>query len=1043
MYFKQILKFGCLPLFLTICQVRAIGQTKTVTGVVVSDSAHAPIEGVTVTARGSAQATTTDKNGRFTLKAPAGKVVLTYSYVGFERGETTVPESGEISILMKKLDLKMDEVVVVGYGSQKKSKLTGAVVRVNPEEIQDLPVANIAAALRGRVAGLGVSQVSGRPGAGITLNIRDAQANSLTGGTAEPLYVIDNMIVGKSTFDNLDPSMVEDISILKDASAAIYGAAGAKGVVLITTKKGKAGPPRISYNGYLGQTNALKIPEMLSAYDHARLLNENLKRNNTSINNFFSEEDLEKLKTMNHKSWFDELWKPAIMQRHNLNVSGGTDRLTFFMGGGYQNQQGNYAGQKVDKYTFRSGITAKLFKGFRAEVNTNIDNNISYSKNGLSDNDKTFLQNVIVVPQWVPIKIGDNFVNYASGSNNFNNPLAVIASGFYNDRKARTYGLNGSLIFAPESGILKGLTARVQASTTAGVTRFEEYRPSYLVTEYKMTGNNGLLYTDTVSRNVERFSGSNSRLVQRTDESSNYRVFFTTQYARSFGQHDLNVILGGEQSAGSGTGVGLIYLDQKVENNPYYWAFDPTPTVETPKASQSTKRSFFGNFNYTFAGKYTLEGTTRLDASSNFAAANVWGLFPRLGAGWEISKEPFFKKKIDFINYLKLRANYGITGDDRVGSTYWFERYKINIGSYLYAESYVPGVRPDVYPNPDITWEKKATLNVGMDLALFKNKLNLGFEAFQDRAYDVFDKGNDANFPIYAGFAAPVLNYRIRHTWGTEYSIGYNTNFGRDIKFRANMNFGFGNSVMERMFYNRYELWQNVLGKAQTAFGTDPRIYNGANIGLKAKSMFRTQEEVDAFLAKNPKYSINGQVPQPGWLIYEDTNGDGMITDSDNTLLFDRVNPALVTGMQLGVTYKSLDLRVNIGASIGGKAFYDADTRSLVPSTTKNVPAFWTDTWSETNPDAKFPRYDDPFIKSNSNFWAVNGTTIRVNDLTLGYAAPSRIMKRTGFNSARVLLTANNLWTLVNPLKYKDPDTNSILDYPTMRTVSVGLSLGL
>ncbi|MCH5720283.1 TonB-dependent receptor [Niabella hibiscisoli] len=492
------------------------------------------------------------------------------------------------------------------------------------------------------------------------------------------------------------------------------------------------------------------------------------------------------------------------------------------MGGGYQNQNGNYAGLKVDRFTFRAGVSAKLYKGLKAEINVNIDNNINYSKNGLADNDKTFLQNVIVVPKWTPIKIGEEFVNYTAGSNNFNNPLAVIASGFYNDQKRRGYGLNGSLTYAPEGGPLKGLIARVQASSTARATKFEEYRPMYLVAEFKRAGNNGALFTDTVTRRVERFGGGNARLLQRSDESSDYRIFGTLQYARSIGNHDFSVLVGGEQSEASSSGMGYLYVNQQIRDNPYYWAFDPSPQVETPKAAESGKRSFFGNFIYTLNSKYTLEGTARMDASSNFATENMWGFFPRLGAGWEVSKEPFFKENVNFINYLKLRANYGLTGDDRVGSTFWFERYKINIGSYLYGETYVPGVRPDVFPNPDITWEKKATMNFGFDLSFFKDKLTFSFDAFQDRAYDVFDKGNDLNFPMFAGFAAPVLNWRIRHTWGTEYSIGYNARFSQDIRFTARMNFGFGSSVMERTFYNRYDLWQDAVSLAQTSFGTDP-----------------------------------------------------------------------------------------------------------------------------------------------------------------------------------------------------------------------------
>ncbi|GAB3018196.1 TonB-dependent receptor [Niabella terrae] len=1044
MYFKHIVYFICVYLSIFFCQLDANGQTRTITGTVVDDSTANPIAGVTIRVKGGPQTAVSDPTGKFQLNVPSSGATLEYSHIGYESGEIAVINAEPVYIAMHKTDSRMEEIVVVGYGTQKRSRLTGAVATVKAEDIVDLPVPNIAAALRGRVAGLGVSQTSGRPGASITLNVRGASSSEGVGGaSAEPLYVIDNMIVSKSTFDNLDPSMIEDISILKDASAAIYGASGAKGVILITTKKGRIGTPKLSYSGYMGITDAVRKPEMLSAYDHALMLNEVYRLNNTSLDKHFSEDDLEMLKTVNYKSWFDEIWQPALMQRHSMNLSGGSEKVTFFVGAGYQNQNANYAGQKADKYTFRGGISAKLISGLRTEVNFNIDNNVRYSKNGWSENDQAFLENLIQVPRWTPIRFGDNFVNYTGGAKREFNPLAQIESGMYNDRRSKAYGLNASLTYAPESGMLKGLTARVQASTSASFNKSEEYRPEFTIYNFARAGSNGLLYRDSITGDpIIVNGGDNARLSQSKDESSNYRVFFTLQYARSIADHDFSIMVGGEQSEGKGSGMGYYYSGQQIPDNPYYWAFNPTPSVNNPSASQSGKRSYFGNFNYTYANKYTLEGTARLDASSNFAVENIWGFFPRLGAGWVVSQEPFFKDNVAFVDYLKLRANFGLTGDDRVGARYWQERYKVSIGSYLFGENYVPGLRPDVYPNPDIAWEKNRTFNFGIDLSLLNNKLNIGFEAFQTKNYDVFDKGNDQNFPMYAGFAAPVVNYRTNYRWGTEYSIGFNSLLAKDLKFKASMNFGFGNSMLAQQFYNRFLLWEEASDEWQAGFGTDPRVYNGSNYGLKVLGMFRTQEEVDAFMAAHPGYTTFDEVPQPGWLYYEDYDGDGKITDRDRTILFEKgTDAALSTGIQLGLTYKSLDWRVNIGADFGGKKFYDSKTRRSIPTPTKNVPAFWLDTWTEENPDAKFPRIDDPSIDIESDFWAVDGTTIRVNNMTLSYAAPKQFARRIGLSNIRVLATANNLWVIKNPLKYKDPESSYIYDYPTLRTISVGLNL--
>jgi TonB-linked SusC/RagA family outer membrane protein len=1024
----------------------ALAQEKTVSGRVTGADGK-PLQDVTVKVKNTKVGTSTNAEGMFTLPVENAESILTFSYVGFLTYETKVGTLTTFNIQLTATAKGMDDVIVIGYGTQKRSKLTGAVATIKAAEIEDIPAQNIAGALRGRIAGLGVSQVSGRPGASISLNVRDAYSSEGVGGASdEPLYVIDNMIVPKQTFDNLDPTMIEDFAVLKDAQAAIYGASGAKGVILITTKKGKVGPPKLSYSGFAGVNDATKKPEMLSAYDHARLLNETYKVNNTAASKFFSEEDLEYLRTMPNYNWFDEIWQPALTQRHSLNISGGSENITFFLGGGYQNQNANYAGQKSNRFTMRSGLTAKLTKSLSAEVMTNVDHNLRYSKNGWSENDQAFLENIIQIPRWTPIKIGDRYVSY-----NNTNHLALLNSGFYNENKTRGYGINASLVWAPKTGILQGLTARVQAGQFGDNNKNEEYRPTYSVWNFvKGVTSNDYLYTDSLpTQNGQLLSGAetklnsggNSRLIQGQNENSSYRVVFTLQYAKKIGDHDFSIMGGAEQSEGRGQGLSYYYINQQVPENPYYWAFEQTPTVQTPTYSQSGKRSYFGRFSYTYKGKYTLDGITRADASSNFAANNIWGVFPSFGAGWLVSSEPFFDK-VPYVTYLKLRANVGLTGEDRVGDRYWQERYRVNVGSYVYGDNYVSGLRPGIVANPDISWESKRIVNVGFDVSLFNNKLSLTFDAFQNYSYDVFDKGNDQNFPMYAGFAAPVVNNIKRYNWGTEYTISYYAKLAKDLQLKAGMNFAFGNSIITQKFYNRFLLWEQGVDDWQAEVGTDPRTYNSSNYGLKAEGIFRSQAEVDAFLSKNPNYTINGKVPEVGWLYYKDLDGDGLISARDKTTMFKRIDPAFVTGIQLGLSYKNWDWRVNIAANIGGKKFYDSKARRSVPTDLKNVPAWWSDAWTPENPNSKLPRIDDPFVSTESDFWAVNGTMIRINDMTLSYAAPKNVANFIGLSSIKLIVTGNNLWVLKNPLKYKDPYSSYIYDYPTVRTLSAGLNLG-
>jgi TonB-dependent starch-binding outer membrane protein SusC len=1031
----------------------AIAQNKTVSGRV-SDKDGRPLGDVTIKVKGTSVGTTTSSEGTFTIPIEGPESILSFSFVGYLSYETKVGTLSVFNIQLTASGKDMDDVIVVGYGTQKRSKLTGSVATIKAADIQDIPAQNIAGALRGRIAGVGVSQVSGRPGASITLNVRDAYSSDAVGGSSdEPLYVIDNMIVPKQTFDNLDPTMVEDITVLKDAQAAIYGASGAKGVILITTKKGKAGAPKLSYSGFAGVNDATKKPDMLSAYDHARLLNETYKINNKGPEAFFSDADLEYIRTMPNYNWFDEMWQPALTQRHSLNLSGGSENITFFLGGGYQNQNANYAGLKNDRFTLRSGITAKLTNSISAEVMTNVDHNVRRSKNPWDERDQSFLENLIQIPRWTPIKIGDKYINYANSGNTFSgNPFGLLDSGYYDESKTRSYGINASLVWAPKTGILKGLTARVQASQTGNNTRNETYSPTFTVYNFVRTGNNKLLYSDSLPIDVTTGlpstaseqkinDGDKSRLSLGQNENSSYRVVFTLQYQKKIGDHDFSIMAGAEQSEGRGKGQSYYYIKQQVPDNPYFWAFDQAPIFQNPSATQSGKRSYFGRFSYNYKGKYTLDGITRADASSNFAANHIWGVFPSFGAGWIVSSEPFFDK-VPYITYLKLRTNIGLTGEDRVADRFWQERYKVIPGSYLYGDTYVTGIRPDVIPNPDITWEKKRTVNVGIDLSLFNNKLSLTFDAFQNYGYDIFDKGVADNFPMYVGFATPVVNNIKRYNWGTEYSISYHANLAKDLQLKAGMNFSYGNSVITQMFYNRNKLWEQAVDEMQDGFGTDPRTYNSSNYGLKAAGIFRSQEEVDAFLSKNPNYTINGKVPEPGWLYYKDIDGDGLISARDKTTMFKRINPAFATGIQLALTYKNWEWRTNIAARIGGKVFYDSKARKGVPTDAKNVPAWWTDGWTVDNPNSRLPRIDDPFVGTESDFWAVNGTMIRVNDMTISYAAPKEIVRFIGLNSVRFVLTGNNLWVLKNPLKYKDPYQSSIYDYPTIRTMSAGLNLG-
>ncbi|MGC4235777.1 MAG: TonB-dependent receptor [Niabella sp.] len=1017
-----------------------MAQTRTVTGTVIDDSTQAPIAGATIKVKDGPQSAITNENGAFTLNVPATGATLEYSYVGYENGSIAVTGDSPIRISMKKLDLQMDEIIVVGYGTQKRAQVTSAISSIKAEEIQDVPSPNIAGALRGRIAGLSVSQASGRPGASITLNIRNSATSeqaALLGVTAEPLYIIDGITVTKDAFDNIDPSMVEDITILKDAgSAAIYGASGANGVVLITTKRGRAGKPKFSYNGYMGVSDATRLPDMMSPYELALALNDGYRVGNAPATSYFSDSVLNYLKTLPDQTWLDQLWQSSLMHRHNLSLSGGSENITYFVGGNYQNENGNYAGIKQDKYGFRAGVVATIVKGLKADINFNVDHRIRYSGNPTANEDQQFIEAMAQVPEWIPIQINGNYLNFGG-----NNPLAYIESGYYRENKSSSYRINTALTY-DFSGALKGLTARFQVSQSSGSDGTTTYRPPFTLYNYTGIGPGNVIPTE-ITTPVTVNAGNNSLYEPSLSRSNSYQGFFTLQYKKTIANdHNLTVLVGGEQSKSNSESVGVRWLTQILPGLDDYWAFDQSTTTPSRGITIGVKRSFFGRLNYDYMGKYSLEAVTRADASSNFALGKVWGVFPSVGLGWVVSKENFFKDNIEFINYLKLRASYGIVGNSSIDAWLWKERYRVDISGYLYGNTLQGGLNPDRIPNPDISWESKRTFNAGLELAMWRDKITLGVDVFQNHGYDMFDKGADQSFPAFAGFAAPVVNYMERYNWGTEFTIGYRANLAKDLRLNVSTNFGFGNSVTTRMLYNPFQLFETTPPDWQIGFGTDPRKYTSGNWGYKAIGIFRTQEQLDDFMAKNPNYLINNVSPQLGWMYFEDTNGDGVITERDKVPMFDRIDAKLALSTQLGLTYKSIQLKVNIAGRFGGKVFIDSKAREAA-STGSNLPEFMNDRWTPENPNGKFPRFDAQFFNQDSDFWAVDGTMIRVNDMTLSYTLPRTLLSKIGMSDASLLLTGNNLWVLKNPLPYKDPYQSYIFDYPTIRTISVGLRLGL
>ena len=1039
---------GLHLLCLMLTTVCLYAQEVVVSGTITGSDNQQPLEGVSVKVKNSNLGTSTNDKGQFTLKAPSAEAIISITYVGYAVFERKIGTNPDFTISLTRLNEQLEEAVVIGYGTKKRVNVLGSVASIKGDQVEDLPVANLGAALINRLPGVGVNFASGKPGASTSVNIRGASTfpgASLVGATADPLYVIDGIIVTKEDFDNLDASLVEDINFLKDASAAIYGAAGAKGVVLVTTKKGKPGKPKISYSGYYGNNTEAVKPKIMNAYQHAKMLNDGYELTGAPLTQRFSQADLDFLATNPYKSWYDELWKPSNIMRHTLNVSGGSERITFFAGGNYFEQDGNYGGITVRKYGFRMGTTSKIVDGLTANVVFASDfshTNRNTLKGASDETDDLSIRAIYLTPQWVPLTQNGIPVAWNGPNPPGNwNPVALFNSGNYKRSNSQGLSVNASLEYKPT--FLKGLTARVQYGKLARNTNGKEYFPPYRVGNFVRGGQNGLLFTEQLNASTPYQTVSNSdQLAEGSDVTGNYQIIGTLSYGLHKNNHDFDILAGFDQSSASSSNIFIYKNGQLVNGVDQFWAFSNVgQTIRNPQYSESVKRSFLSRINYSFKNKYMMELITRYDASSNFAPENRWGLFPSLGLGWKISEERFFQEQFRFINFMKVRANYGLVGEDRVANRLWQERFTQTTGM-LFGTTVTNGLDPNVSPNRNITWEKARTFNLGFDAAVLNNKVNITYDFFHRYNFDGFDRLDNGVLPPTSGLATAVVNYGQRISWGHEFSVGYKTRINRNWQINADINWGFGNSQLIQAYYNPARLGTTGTDEMGILIGRDPRRYNSTNYGYIAKGILRTQADVDALLVKNPNYLIGGQKPQVGFMDFEDINGDGRIDDRDITTMFDRTTAITTFGATFTIQYKTFKLQTNMNLRIGGKVIYDAEARK-VPTTTQNGPAFWADSWTPDNPNAKFPRADAPLARENSTFWAVSGTQSRINNMVLSYAMPKELSSKLRIPEFRAFITGTNLWNLINPLKYKDPYTSNFASYPTLRSLSLGLNVTL
>ncbi|MBO9617527.1 MAG: SusC/RagA family TonB-linked outer membrane protein [Niabella sp.] len=1061
MFYKTIVKVACIVM-ITCWGLQAQAQTKTISGQVVDDSTGEVISGATIKVKNGPQSAVSNMQGIFTMNIPAAGATLQYSHVGYEYGELKVMPGDNIKVSLKKQDNKLDEVVVIGYGTQRKSHLTGAVGTVNMGTIEDIPAGNLSETLRGQIPGVNVSGGFARPGQPATIDVRSPVFYSKDGGSKDPLYVIDDIVRTKADFDLLDVTEVENISVLKDAAAAIYGVLGANGVIIVKTKRGRAGKANVTYSGTYGTTNAIQMPKMLNAYQQANYLNayylgnanyDTAKYN--ANNSTFTQDELNYFKTAPSYNWLDMAFHSAHETRHTVNVSGGGENATYFAGLSYIDQNSNFDGLRYKRYTFRSSSDIRVAKGLKLglSLSANLsDLKNTFNKQGGESLDNDWKTLITASPLYAPTVNGLPILIPNSGTNasiNNYNYFGVHGANNYTSSIGTTVNFQGSLSY--EFPFLKGLRASVNFNKNLNYAFGKQYGTFYNVYQFNMLGTHNHIMDTTYNKVYSMNNGDRIRL--NPTYTNSYQLNGLLNYDRQFGKHHVGVLAGYEQSESFTDGVaGMVQgvLIGGYDNQNF--ATGAQTSVEV--TSETGRLAYFGRLDYNYSNKYLLQFQFRADASPNFAPANRWGYFPSGSAGWVISEEPFFSGLKDVVNSLKLRFSLGHLGVDDTKAYQWLRNY----GLYT-SRSAVFGGGSDrgnaiatnlEIANTNVRWDDQVKYNGGIDAAFLRNRLTASVDGYLNHGYNMLS--NLTSSPSFLiGAIIPSENFASINVFGVESSVGWKDRIGKDWGYNITVNFNWADNK---------QLIADVAALNKGTF-TDP---NGKStdmgyLGYQYLGMFRTQADIDAYVAKYHVTKMLGYTVdqlKPGMLYYADVRGpqdkttgqyaapDGVIDVNDQTYIRNKQNNHYGMNFNWGVSYKSLALTVMTGMSWGGINAVESAATKVGNQTYINRPAFWSDVYTPDNPNAAYPNpafsstYDVP-----SAFWWKSSFTLRVTSLNLSYTLPQRIVRKAGFNSARFFLMAINPFNLYNPYSYKDNSQGSFDAFPQLKSTSLGLSVNL
>lgn len=993
-----------------------------VTGTVFDEQGQ-PLIGAAVQVKGVQNVgTVTDLNGHFSLSAPA-KCVLQFSYIGYISQEISVTSQnrGNLSIILKEDRQQLEEVVVVGYGTQKKATVTGSIASVKGAEIMKSPEANLTNSLVGRMPGLIANQRSGEPGSDHSDILIRGKA---TFGDTQPLFVIDGVANRWGNIDRLNPSDIETMTILKDASAAIYGSQAANGVILVTTKRGKSGKPTITYDGSFSLSQNTRTPKLMNAYQYMVYDDE---INAADYPNDPTKQIYRDIKgqylngTNDRRLWDDTDWMGVVFQRtapktqHSISISGGNDRVKYYLSGAFLYQKPCYKDTKFNFSTnqLRSNIDAKVTENFTVSLELatreEIRNESNYQTSDL------FKEAFSAYP-FLP----DYYENGLPGPGiSWGNNIALMAQGETGYYKVRDFYVNSKIGFDLKMPwITKGLYFNGYVAFDKQFRKEKTQMGMWHAYQYNQE-------TDTYDDLYESSGQGNINLKQKDDFKRMTTIVAKLGYERRFENHNFNAFVAYEQSREDGDWLeGYRKGFYSLEPDQLFAGSDKDKNA-TGNAYINARQNIFGRFSYGYKDRYLAELTIRRDGSMNFAKGHRWGWFPGISVGWRISEEPFMKK-LTFMNELKLKASVGKLGNDKLkdGQFQYLNSYTVGGGAQF-------GTPPQRYngftlkrvPNPIITWEVATTYNIGFESQFFDGKLAVDAQYFLSKRDDILTPRLES-VPVYTGLNLPYENLGKIQNQGMEAEITYRNRIG-NFNYYVGGNFTFARNKI--LFFD--EATDIPDYQKRTGHAIDSYLL------YKTDGIFQNMDQV---------FDTESRLPgtKPGDLRYVDLDGENGISGNDMIRHYQSPTPEIVYGINLGGSWKGFDLSILLQGQARATAY-------IIPTTFNRDVEYFNGRWisEEETPNAKYPRAfkkDDPINTLSSDFWLKDAWFLRIKNVELAYNLKPAWIQKFKMQNVRVYLSGSNLFTF-DSIKILDPecaDTGGLY-YPQQRTYNVGVTITL